>query len=98
MGSTRPNTSKSTGKRNVLTHFVQDPDCKLTKTTRSLCSNRPEARGDGARRPAIKADRKVLNEEDESCLQHRHAVVVQDLYSQQIQELTNEKQKLRKKR
>ena len=42
------------------------------------------------------ADHKVLSEENESRLQHRHAVVVQDLLFLLDPKLTKEKTKLRK--
>ena len=77
----------------LSTHFLRDPDsevCKLTNTTRAPYRNRPEARGDRVHHPqklgdAIAVDHKVLNEENKSRLQHRCAVVVQDLYSYGIQ-------------
>ena len=77
-GSKRSNTSKPTGRHIVLTHFSKDPDCGLTKTTRAPCSNRPDARGDRVHHPqkfgdAVKADHEVLNDENDSRLQHRCA-------------------------
>ena len=65
-------------------HFPKHPNrevCKLTKTTRAPCRNRPDARGDRIHLPhkfvdAITADFQVLNDECESRLQHRYAVVV----------------------
>ena len=40
----------------------------------------------------ITADHKVQNEENESRMQHRHAVVVKDLYSHRIQSYPIEEQ------
>ena len=73
--SKRPNTSKPTGRHNVFTQV-----CKFTKTTRAPFRNRPETRGDRNYHPqkfgdATMADRKVLDEENESRWQHRYAVV-----------------------
>ena len=73
--SKRPTKRKPTDRHYVSTHFPRDPNCevcKLTKTTRASCRNRPDARG----------DRIHLNE---SRLQHRYAVVMQDLSSYWIQ-------------
>ena len=89
-----PNTSMTTGKHNVFsTHFLQNPNCevcKLTKITRATCRNSPEARGDRIHHRhksgnAPTADHKIVDEENESRMQHRHAVVVQDIDSFWIQ-------------
>ena len=72
--------------------------CKLTKTTRGPCRNRPDARGDCFHLPqifgdAITADPEVLNDENESRLQHRFAVAVQDPFFLSDPKLPNEKRK-----
>ena len=76
-----------------FTHFPEAPNCevcKLTTTTWAPCKNRPEARGDRNHHPQIlgdatTADHKVPSKENESRLQHRHAVMVHELYSRLIQ-------------
>ena len=60
------------------------------ETTHAPCRNRPDALGDRVHLPhkvgdAITADRKVHYEENESRMQHRHAVVVKDLCSHRNQ-------------
>ena len=89
-----------------LTHFPKESNCEvceLTKTTKPPCRNRPDARGDSSHLPqifgaALSADQNVLNEENESRLQHRGAVVVQDLHSELVQSYPtiNKKQRLKK--
>ena len=47
--SKRSHTSKPTGRHNGFTHFLQDPDgrdCRLTKTTRAPCRYGSDARRD----------------------------------------------------
>ena len=86
--SKRSDTSKPTGRHNVFTPFPRDPNCevcKLTKTTRAPCRNRPDARWDRVHHPQpfedlLPADHKVLTEENECLLQHSCAVVGQDLF------------------
>ena len=59
----RPNTSEPTG-RHIFTHFPKDPDwevCKLTDTTRALCRNCPEARGDRIHLPQKIGDGKMVD-------------------------------------
>ena len=81
--SKRPNTSEPTGKHHVFTHVQNDTNCefcKTTNTTRTPCKNRPDARGDRVQHAqnygdATTTDHKVLNEENESRLHHRCAVV-----------------------
>ena len=69
----------------MFTHFPKDPDCeicKITKIARAPCKNRLDARGDRINRSqncgdATTADLTAFcNEENESRLQHRYAVVV----------------------
>ena len=71
--SKRPNTSKPTGRHNDFTN-------------RAPRRNGPDAGGDRVHLPqnfgdALTAGHKVLNEDNESLLQHHDAVVVQDLHS-----------------
>ena len=73
----------------VFLSLSKDPNCvicKLTKTARAPYRNRLEARGDRIHLQqklgdAMTADGEVLKEENESRLQHRHTVLVQDRYS-----------------
>ena len=84
--SKRPNRSKPTGRHNVLTHFLKDPNCEvcmLTKTTRAPCRHRLEARGDRTHLPhdfgdATTVNHKGFNEENESRVQDCHAVVYEE--------------------
>ena len=79
--------SKPTGRHNALVHFPQHQNCEvceLTKTARSPCRNRLDARGDSIHLPqqfgdAMTADHKALKEENESRLQHCYGVAVQNL-------------------
>ena len=90
--SKRPITRKLTGRHNAFTLFLKDPNCEvceLTRTTGAPCRNRPEAGGCCTRHPpkfsnARTADHQFLNEERESRLHHRYAVLAQDLYSHLI--------------
>ena len=89
----RSQISKQIGRHKVFAFHPRSGLCSLSvhENYRSSVQEPPEARGDCVHHPqkfrdAIMADYKVLNEENESCLQqHRHAVVVQDLYSYWIQ-------------
>ena len=73
--------------------MFHDPNCevcKLTKTKRTRCKNRPLKRADGISLPTTFgeltiADRKVLNLDDGSRNDHQHAVIVQDGYSHLLQ-------------
>ena len=104
--SRRPNRKKPTGRHNVSAHLPKDPDCevcKFTHTTRAPCRNRPEARkyrvhhsqtfGD-----ATRADHYFPKEENESRLQHRCVVVVEDLYILLGFNAAQRRTKLRKQR
>ena len=47
--SQRPTASKPTGRHDVFTHVLEDPDwevCNFSETTGAPCRNHPEARGD----------------------------------------------------
>ena len=78
------------GKHSVCTHFPKDRNCEIckrTKITRAPCRRRSggavlraENFGD-----LITADHKVLSENCESRINHRYAIVVQDLATQWIQ-------------
>ena len=86
--SKRPDTAKPTGKHSVFHTCFQRSELRtrsVNKTTLAPCESRTEARRDRIHHPqnfraAVSADQKVLKEESESCLQHRHAVVVQVLF------------------
>ena len=83
--SRRPNKSKPNGRHNFLkTLFPKDPHrevCKLDNTVRAACRHRPgPCSSPQFVGGAITADRKDLDEENESCSQHRYAVLVQDLF------------------
>ena len=72
--STGPKSSMPTGQA----------QCFHTKVTRATCRNCPKARGDRIHHPqkfgdAKTADHKIVDEENESRLQHRLAVVLQDI-------------------
>ena len=74
-------SNKAGGKNNLFTHFPKDPVCdvcKRTKITRAPCRRNPESREDRIPEAtqygdARAGDHKVLNEENESRLHHRHA-------------------------
>ena len=75
----------------ICSHFPKDQNCDAcmrTKITGTPCRRRtgeaaiPRAQNFG---DLVKADHKVLNEEDESRNNFRYAVVVQDLATQWIQ-------------
>ena len=81
------------GKHNLLTHFPKDPNCVIcwrTTITRVSCRKNPETRmaillarqkfGD-----VVTADHRIFNDEGESRLQHRYAIVVQSLATQSLQ-------------
>ena len=78
------------GKHSVYTHFPKDRNCdicKRTKITRAPCRRRngeavPRAEKFG---DLITADHKVLSDNCESRNNHRHAIVVQDLATQSVQ-------------
>ena len=78
------------GKHGVYIHFRKDRNCEIgqrTKITRVPCRRRnggavPRAENVG---DLITADHKVLSENCESRINHRFAVVVQDLATQWIQ-------------
>ena len=78
-------------KHSVYTHFLKDRNCEIcwrTRITRAPCRRRnggavPRAETFG---DLITADHKVLSDNCESRNNHRHAVVVQDLATQSIQE------------
>ena len=80
-------------KAQKITHFPKDPNCEVcrrTKVTRAPCKHNLDDRADRLKiaekfRDMITADHKVLNEDQESRLHHRCAVVVQDLATQWIQ-------------
>ena len=86
-------SNKSASMHDVFAHFPKDPNCevcKLTKIVRAQCRRQPDERIDhasGAKKFAdiVSADRKILNEDSESRLHHRHAVVVRDLFADWIQ-------------
>ena len=68
----------------IFTEHLNCEVCELTKTARSPCRNRLDARGDCIHPPqqfgdAMTADHKVLKKESESRLQHRYGVAVQNL-------------------
>ena len=73
--------------------FPKDPNCEVcrrTKVTRAPSKINLDDRADRVKtaetfRDMITADHKVLNEEQQSRLHHRYAVVVQDLATQRIQ-------------
>ena len=79
--------SADVGKHSVYTHFPKDQNCEVcqrTKITRAPCRRRiggaaPRAENVG---DLITADHKVLSEGCESRVNHRYAVVVQDLATQ----------------
>ena len=75
----RAEVELGSGKHSVYTHFPKDPNrdiCLKTKITRP----RAEHFGD-----LITADHKIISEESESRIDHRYAVVAQDLATQWIQ-------------
>ena len=74
-GSKRPHTSKPTGKHNVFTHVPNNPDCEFARSLKLPGLHAGIAR---KREETPSTGHKALNEEKESRLQHRHAVVVQD--------------------
>ena len=84
----RTNSSKPTSTHNVFTHS-KDPKCETRKNDQrplcARCQNRPGSGTSQVFGEAITADHKVLCEESESILQHRHAVVVRDFHSHRIQ-------------
>ena len=75
------------------THFPKHPKCEVcrrTKVTRAPCKDNSDDRWDRILiaenfGDTITADYKVLNENQESILHHKYAVVVQDLATQWIQ-------------
>ena len=86
----RSTDSKSTSEQNLFTHCPKDDECDMynndPRTMRARCPHRPESQryGDELTKmfgEVIAADLKVLSEDTESRLQHRHAVVVQNLFS-----------------
>ena len=97
----RPN-AKPTSRHNPFTHLPRDPNCEICKMIKTMCARsqkRPDMRTDGIAPPTqfaevIAADHKVSSEDNESRLQHRHGVVVQDVYSCWIQP-PQEQQRLR---
>ena len=86
----RAKVEPGSGKHRVYTHIPKDPNCDIclkTKITRASCRRcagtvgpKAETFGD-----LIPADHKILSEESESRINHRYAVVVQDLATQWIQ-------------
>ena len=85
-----PVRSVDLGKHSVYTHFPKDRNCEIclrTKITRAPCRRRTgEALPRGEKfGDLITADHKVLSEGCESRINHRFAVVVQDLATQWIQ-------------
>ena len=95
----RAKVEPGSGKHSVFTHFPKDPNrdmCLKTKITRASCRRRA-----GAVVPTTKhfgdlitADHKDLSEESESRINHRYAVVVQDLATQWIHNHTRANQNL----
>ena len=88
-------------KHSVKTHFPRDRDCEIcqrTKITRAPCRRRiggavPRAENFG---DLITAVHKFLSEGCESRINHRYAVVVQDLATQWIQSYPCKTKLLRK--
>ena len=86
-------SNRSASMHDVFAHFPKDPKCdvcKLTKIVRAQCRRQPDARIDqvfGAKKFAdiVSAEQKILNEDKESRLHHRYAVVVRDLFADWIQ-------------
>ena len=81
--SSEPQRQVVSGKHSIYTQFPKDRNCDIcqrTKITRTLCRRRT---GEEAVTSCRKADHKVLNEAGESRNNHRYAVVVQDLATQQ---------------
>ena len=84
-------SNNSGGKHNLFTYFPKDPILRSMQThERTACRRNPDHRADRIKiaerfGDMLTADNKVLNEEQESRLYHRYAVVVQELATQWIQ-------------
>ena len=82
---TKPSLNTPGGKHNLFAYFPKDPNCEVcrqTKITRAPGKINPEHGADRLQRAEkfgdiIAVDHKILNEENESRLQHWYSVVVQ---------------------
>ena len=80
-GDRKANDSKPKGDQHVFTHFPKDPNCqvcRMIKTTRARCKNRPLRRADGISPPThsenfMTVGRSTLNLEKGSRNAHRNA-------------------------
>ena len=100
--SPRPRCWPTCWPKQCMFHDPNCEVCKLTKTKRTRCKNRPLKRADGISLPTTfgeltTADRKILNLDDGSRNDHQHAVIVQDGYSHLLLSNPTKKAQLHKK-
>ena len=89
----KPTSNRAGEKHNLLTHFPRDQTCEVcrhTKVTWAPCKRTVDDRADTIKiaekiGDMTTAGHKVLDEDQESRIHHRYAVVVQDLATQWLQ-------------
>ena len=88
----KPTSNRAREKTQFIHSFSERPDCEVcrrTKVPRKPCRRNPDDRADSTKIAdgfdnMMTADHKILNEDQESIMHHKYAMVVQDLATRMI--------------